>query len=117
MKNIVVKPLIIFCLLAPVSVMAQEFEESRIITAQMNDMQRMIHEIAELQDQADVEYEHDGVERVGQLGKIIVEAEILRESAELSESGDEVNQAWIEVSRLTKLACQIARGEEAKECK
>lgn len=117
MKMKLLTPLIVFCLIAPASSMAQELEESRIITAQMNDMQRMIHEIAELQDQADVEYEHDGVERVGQLGKIIVEAEILRESAELSESGDEVNEAWLEVSNLRTMACKIVKGEQATECK
>ena len=118
MKKMMLKPLLIFCLLTPMSVMAEEsLEDTRIMAAQVRQMTEMVHEIADLQDQADLAYENDGIERVGQLGKIIVEAEMLRESADLSESSDEVNEAWLEVSNLRAMACKIVKGENAAECK
>ncbi|MEK2644531.1 hypothetical protein [Bdellovibrio sp. BCCA] len=103
-------------LLGSVHAMAEEsaefdLEHTRIMANQSFQMEEMIKEMNIFQEEVGLASTAEG-NKVGQLTKLIVEAEIIRENADRTESEDEVDSAWSQIRGLHQVACEISRGKD-----
>ncbi|WP_413944162.1 hypothetical protein [Bdellovibrio sp. HCB-162] len=103
-------------LLGSVHAMAEEsaefdLEHTRIMANQSFQMKDMIDEMNDFHQEVGLTSTAEG-NKVGQLTKLIVEAEIIRDNVDLSESEEEIYTAWSQVKALHQMACEIARGKD-----
>ncbi|WP_374078297.1 hypothetical protein [Bdellovibrio bacteriovorus] len=87
-------------------------EHTRIMATQGLQIREMIKEMNNFQEEVGLTSTEEG-NKVGQLTKLIVEAETINQNIETSESENEIDNAWSQVKGLHQTACEIARGKDS----
>lgn len=87
----------------------REHGEAQIQTGMINGLEYMIQDMEGMKIKADQLYSQDGVSRVGDITKLVEEAQIIREEALRHEDANTIDRAYGEISKLKELACQISQ--------
>lgn len=99
------------------SVEQGDFNDTKIAAMQIDDMKRMIKDMIQMQEEADLLFAEDAFPRVGQLYKLVEEADLTYMAANNSNSGAKINSAWLYVQSLKKSACGIVSEADLQVCK
>jgi|GEM_PF-1675783 len=95
-----------------------EFEQMHqfaiINTVQLNKIDDMIKYMDSLKEQADLQYQMDGVARVGDITKLTEEAIILSRGLDAESDGVKIDAVLEQVKGLTRTACKIANIEQSR---